>query len=93
MLLNMLLGLWKLVFAIVILCYRLGLCVDLVYFTWMPDTSATRVRHEQHECDTQYTSAKGVKNVDFCQNTFEKCTAKTELCNCESYIKTLYTKL
>ena len=80
---NMLLGLWKLVFAIVILCYRLGLWVDLVYFTWVPDTSATRVRHEQHECDTHDTSAKGVKNVDFCQNAFEKCTAKTELRNCK----------
>ena len=28
-----------------------------------------------------------------CQNTFEKCTAKIELCNGKSYIKKLHTRL
>ena len=28
-----------------------------------------------------------------CQNAFEKCITKTELCNGKSYIKTLYTRL
>ena len=27
------------------------------------------------------------------QNTFEKCTTKTELCNGKTYIKKLYTRL
>ena len=103
------------------LCYT-----DLVYFTTrVPDTSdnksntgATRVRHEQHECYTNDTSATQVKNFDFhndtsetffhtpllaiqqmkeykernnalflCQNAFEMCITKTELCNGKSYIK------
>ena len=33
-------------------------------------------------------------NASFsCQNAFEKCTAKTELCNGKNYIKKLYTRL
>ena len=33
-------------------------------------------------------------NASFpCQNAFEKCTTKTGLCNCKSYIKKLYTRL
>ena len=28
-----------------------------------------------------------------CQNAFEKCTTKTELCNGKSYIKKLHTRL
>ena len=28
-----------------------------------------------------------------CQNAFENCTTKTELCNGKSYIKKLYTRL
>ena len=28
-----------------------------------------------------------------CQNAFEKCTTKTELCNGKSYINKLYTRL
>ena len=28
-----------------------------------------------------------------CQNAFEKCTTKTELCSGKSYIKMLYTRL
>ena len=27
-----------------------------------------------------------------CQNAFEKCTTKTELCSGKSYIKMLYTR-
>ena len=33
-------------------------------------------------------------NASFpCQNSFENCTTKTELCHGESYIKNLYTRL
>ena len=28
-----------------------------------------------------------------CQNAFEKCTTKTEVCNGKSYMKKLYTRL
>ena len=38
----------------------------------MPDTSytsATQVRHEQHKCDTNDTSATRVKNLDFDNDT------------------------
>ena len=28
-----------------------------------------------------------------CQNAFEKCTTKTELCNGKSYIKKAYTRV
>ena len=41
--------------------------VDLVYFTtWVPDarnTSATQVRQERYEYDTNYAIARRVKNV------------------------------
>ena len=34
------------------------------------------------------------RNASFrCQNAFEKCTTKTELCNGKRYIKKLYTRL
>ena len=73
------------------------------------DMSATWVRHEQHESNTSETRAIGVQhkcdtsifilsttflNASFpCQNAFENCTTKTELCNGKSYIKKLYTRL
>ena len=35
-----------------------------------------------------------LQNAPFpCQNPFQKCITKTELCNGKSYIKTLYTRL
>ena len=37
----------------------------------MSDTSATRVRHERHECSTKVTSATQVKNFDFDNETSE----------------------
>ena len=73
------------------------------------DMGATWVRHEQHESNTSETRAIGVQhkcdtsifilsttflNASFpCQNAFENCTTKTELCNGKSYIKKLYTRL
>ena len=37
---------------------------------------------------------KTTGNASFpCQNAFKKCTTKTELCNSESYIKKLYSRL
>ena len=41
-----------------------------------------------------FTLSTNFGNASFpCQNEFEKCTTKTELCRGRSYIKKLYTKL
>ena len=54
---------------------KLPLIAYLVYFLTrvpeMSDTSATRVRHERHECSTKVTSATQVKNFDFDNETSE----------------------
>ena len=60
--------------------------VDLVYFTtWVPDTSntsATQVRQERYEYDTNYATARRVKNVYFDSDTSD---------NILSFLKILFS--